>query len=152
VWILQKHKSRYFTFQFSKQKLKLKSIYIFGESCSSCYTEHSKIEFAILDFLRFLIDFTSCWTKPQNREQSLCMKDPRTFKSFTKIPLVPPFGPDGDGKLAGGEVEHGHANKLRESSIGLTRERLVEKDRPGKSPASGGCGAVAARPRELTRR
>jgi hypothetical protein len=50
VWILQKHRSRYFTFQFFKQKLKLQSIYIFGESCSSCYTEHHKIEFAIVGF------------------------------------------------------------------------------------------------------
>jgi hypothetical protein len=37
----------------------------------------------------------------------------RTFKSFTVIPLAPPFGPDSDGKLAGGEVEHRQANKLR---------------------------------------
>jgi hypothetical protein len=85
-------------------------------------------------------------------EQSLCTKDPRTFESFTFIPLVPPLGPDGDGKLAGGEVEHGQTNKLQGSSIGLTRERLVEEDRTGKSPASGGGGAAAARPRELGRR
>jgi hypothetical protein len=77
------------------------------------------------------------------------MKNPRTFKSFTVIPLAPPLGPDSDGKLAGGEVEHGQANKLRGSSIGLTRERLVEEDRPGKSPASGGGGAAAAQPQEL---
>jgi hypothetical protein len=54
--------------------------------------------------------------------------------------LGSPLGPDGDGKLAGG-VEQGQANKLRGSSIGLTREQLVEEDRPGKS--------AAARPREL---
>jgi hypothetical protein len=38
-------------------------------------------------------------------------------------------------------VEHGKANKLRGSSIGLTCERLVEEDRPGKSSASGGTAA-----------
>jgi hypothetical protein len=69
-----------------------------------------------------------------------------------QYPWFPPFGPDGDGKLAGGEVEHGQENKLWELSIGLTRERWVEEDRPGKSPASGGGRAVAARLRELTRR
>jgi hypothetical protein len=47
---LQKHKSKYFTFLFFKQKLKLKSIYTFGESCSSYYTEHRKIGFAIFGF------------------------------------------------------------------------------------------------------
>jgi hypothetical protein len=46
-----------------------------------------------LIFLRFLINFTSCWTKPQNNEQSLCTEDPRTFKSFTNIPLAPPLVP-----------------------------------------------------------
>jgi hypothetical protein len=51
VWILQKHRSRYFTFQFFKQKLKLKSIYMLRESCISCHTEHNKIEFAIFGFL-----------------------------------------------------------------------------------------------------
>jgi hypothetical protein len=67
----------------------------------------------------------------------------RTFKSFTVIPLAPPFGPDSDGKLSGGEVEHRQANKLRGSSIGLTCERLVEEDWPGKSPTSGSGGAPA---------
>jgi hypothetical protein len=68
-----------------------------------------------------------------------------------KYPWLPPR-PDGDGKLAGGEVGHGQANKRRESAIGLTCERLVEEDRPGKSLVSGGGGAAAARPRELKRR
>jgi hypothetical protein len=40
-------------------------------------------------------------------------------------------------------VEHGQVNKVRGSSIGLTRERLVKKDRPGKSPSSGSGGAAA---------
>jgi hypothetical protein len=42
--------------------------------------------------------------------------------------------------LAGGEVGHGDANKRQGCEIGLTRDRLVEEDRPGRSPASGGGG------------
>jgi hypothetical protein len=49
-------------------------------------------------------------------------------------------------------VGHGQANKRRESAIGLTRERLVEEDRPGMSPVSGAGGAAKARARELKRR
>jgi hypothetical protein len=49
-------------------------------------------------------------------------------------------------------VELGHANKRQGSSIGLTRDRLVAVDWPGESPASGGGGAVAARPRETGQR
>jgi hypothetical protein len=54
--------------------------------------------------------------------------------------------------LAGGEVGHGQANKRQGCEIGLTRDRLVEEDRSGKSPASGGGGAEAAQPRGLGRR
>jgi hypothetical protein len=50
LWILQNHRSRDFTFQFFKQKLKLKSIYMFWESCSFGYTEHNKIGFGIFGF------------------------------------------------------------------------------------------------------
>jgi hypothetical protein len=39
-------------------------------------------------------------------------------------------------------VECGQANKRRGSSIGLTHDRLVAVDRPGRSPASSG-GAPA---------
>jgi hypothetical protein len=53
--------------------------------------------------------------------------------------------------LVVGEVGHGQANKQWGKAIGLTRDRLVEEDRPGKSPASGGSGAEAARPRGLGR-
>jgi hypothetical protein len=45
--------------------------------------------------------------------------------------------------LAGSEVGHGEVNKQQGSAIGLTRDRLVEEDRPGRSPASGGGGAAA---------
>jgi hypothetical protein len=51
--------------------------------------------------------------------------------------------------LAGGEVEHGEANKRQRNAIGLTRDRLVEEDRPGRSSVSDGGGAEAARSRRL---
>jgi hypothetical protein len=69
-----------------------------------------------------------------------------------KYPWSLPIGPDGGDRLAGGEVELGHANKRQGSSIGLTRDQLVVVDRPGESPASGGGGAAAAHPRETGRR
>jgi hypothetical protein len=53
--------------------------------------------------------------------------------------------------LAGGEVGHEEVNKRQGCEIGLTRDRLVEEGRMGKSPASGG-GAEAVQPRELRRR
>jgi hypothetical protein len=62
-----------------------------------------------------------------------------------------PTVPDGGGALADGEVRHGVANKRQGSAIGLTRDRLVVKVRPGRWPASGGGGAEAARPRRLGR-
>jgi hypothetical protein len=40
----------------------------------------------------------------------------------------------------------------RGTAIGLTRDRLVAVDRPGRSPASGGGGAEEVRPRELGQR
>jgi hypothetical protein len=51
--------------------------------------------------------------------------------------------------LAGGEAGHGDANKRQGCEVGLTRDRLVAVVRPGRSSASGGGGAEAARPREL---
>jgi hypothetical protein len=51
VWILQKHRYRYFKFHFFKQKPKLKSIYMLWGSCSSGHTEHNKIGFAIFGVL-----------------------------------------------------------------------------------------------------
>jgi hypothetical protein len=53
----------------------------------------------------------------------------------------PPLGPDGGDELAGGEVRLGHANKQGGLSIGLTSYRLVEVDRPVRTPASGGAPA-----------
>jgi hypothetical protein len=80
------------------------------------------------------------------------MRTLELLKSSHKCPWSLPLGPDGGDKLAGGVVERGHANKRQGSSIGLTRDRLVAMDRSGESPASGGGGAAAARPRETGRR
>jgi hypothetical protein len=44
------------------------------------------------------------------------------------------------------------ANKRHGVAIGLTLDRLVVEVRLGRSPASGGGGAEAARPRKLGRR
>jgi hypothetical protein len=50
-----------------------------------------------------------------------------------------------------GEVGHEQAIKRQGCEIGLTSDRSVAVVRPGRSPASGGGGAEAARPRELGR-
>jgi hypothetical protein len=49
-------------------------------------------------------------------------------------------------------VGHGEVNKRQGNEVGLTRDRLVAVVRPGRSPASGGGGAKAARPRKLEQR
>jgi hypothetical protein len=72
-----------------------------------------------------------------------------TFESSHLYPRPSPPYPDGGGTLAGGEVRLGEADKRARSAIGLTRDRLAAEDRPEMSPASGGGGAVAARPRKL---
>jgi hypothetical protein len=72
-----------------------------------------------------------------------------TFESLHLCPRPSPPYPDGGGALAGGEVRLGEANKRARSAIGLTRDRLAAEARPEMSPASGGGGALAARPRKL---
>jgi hypothetical protein len=57
--------------------------------------------------------------------------------------------PDGGGKVAAGDVGPTQANKWHGSEIDVTLSRLVAVDRPEMSPASGGGGAMAARPRKL---
>jgi hypothetical protein len=44
-----------------------------------------------LHFLRIDIEFTSHWSKPQNWEESFSTRPPKTFKTFTNRPLVPPL-------------------------------------------------------------
>jgi hypothetical protein len=46
-------------------------------------------------------------------------------------------------------VRLGEANKRARGVIGLTSDRLAAEVRPEMSPASGGGGAVTARPRKL---
>jgi hypothetical protein len=72
-----------------------------------------------------------------------------TFESSQMCPRLPPPYPEGGGALAGGEVRLGEANKRAMSAIGLTRDGLAAEAWPEMSPASGGGGAVAARPRKL---
>jgi hypothetical protein len=64
-----------------------------------------------------------------------------------KIPLTQ--GPDGGGEVAAGDVGPVQANKWHKSEIDVTLSRLVAVDRPEMSPASGGGGAMAARPRKF---
>jgi hypothetical protein len=71
-----------------------------------------------------------------------------TFEGSQLCPRPSPPYPDGGGTLAGGEVRLGEANKRASGAIGLTRDRSAEA-RPEMSPASGGGGAVAARPWKL---
>jgi hypothetical protein len=49
-----------------------------------------KLSLLFLDFSTILLDFTRCWTKSQNMEQSIYTADPRAFKLLTHMPSVPP--------------------------------------------------------------
>jgi hypothetical protein len=150
---VQKHQSKYFTFLFFKQKLKLKSIYIFLQSCSSCHTEHRKIVFAIFGFFYdFLSILQGAGLIHKTRKNLFAQGTPKLLKSSQIYPLFFPLGPDGGNRLAGGEVGLGHANILGGSSIRLTCDRLVAVDRPVKPPASSGGGAAVVRPRGARRR
>jgi hypothetical protein len=149
---LQKHQSKYFTFLFFKQKLKLKSIHIFGQSCSPCYTKHSKIGFAIFGFFYdFYSNLQGAGLIHKTKKNLFAQGTLKLLKSSQFYPRFTPLGPDSGDRLAGGEVGLGHANMLGGSSIRLTCDRLVAVDRLVRSPASGGGGTAAARPREAPR-
>jgi hypothetical protein len=88
---------------------------------------------------------------------------PWNFETFTTLPFsftARPPSPktphiqdlDGGGEAAAGDVGSAQANKWHGVAIGLTLDRLVVEVRPGRSPASDGGGAEAARPRKLGRR
>jgi hypothetical protein len=64
-----------------------------GESCSSCYTENSKIEFAIFGFFYNLNRFYKFQPYHTRRIESLCNRVPGNFKLFTTIHSVPPMDP-----------------------------------------------------------
>jgi hypothetical protein len=87
VWILQNHRSRYFTFQFFKKKLKLKSIYMFWESGSSSYTEHNKIMFAIFGFFCDFMRFFKVAAKTHKRDEIHFVN--RLLESFEGSQLYP---------------------------------------------------------------
>jgi hypothetical protein len=72
-----------------------------------------------------------------------------TFECSQMCPRPSPPYLDGDGALADGEMRLREANKRARGAIGLTSDRLAAEARPEVSPASGGDGAVAARPRKL---
>jgi hypothetical protein len=87
AWILQKHRSRYFTFQFFKKKLKLKSINMLCKSCSSSHTEHNKIGFAIFGFFyKLILNLQS--TGPQSKTgKNLLLPNPlESFELSQKGP------------------------------------------------------------------
>jgi hypothetical protein len=105
-----------------------------------------------VDFYTIFNQFYKVLDNSQGEEESFSLRTLKLLKSSQKYPWSLPLGPDGGDKLAGGEVELGHANKRQGSSIGLTCDRLVAEDWPGEAPASGGGGAAAARPRETGRR
>jgi hypothetical protein len=72
-----------------------------------------------------------------------------TFECSQMCPRPSPPYPDGGGVLAGGEVRFGEASMQARGAAGLTSDRLTVEARPEVSPASGGDGAAAARPRNL---
>jgi hypothetical protein len=122
VWILQKHRSRYFAFLFFKQKLLLKSIYILGESCSSCYAENNKIELAIFGFFNNFILNLQVPAEIHKGGRIISRRNPWNFLSLTRLPSTlaarpsnPKNSPQGypqwRRRLSGGEVGPGLANK-----------------------------------------
>jgi hypothetical protein len=130
------------------------------ETCRSSYTEYNKIEFAIFGFLYDFILNLQVAANSHKKGRIYMHSGPSNFQAFTTIPLTltvrPPstemlhtHGPDGGGEVAAGDVGPAQANKWHGVEIGLTLSRLVAVDQPEMSPASGGGGAMAARPRKL---
>jgi hypothetical protein len=149
VWILQKHKSKHFTFLFFKQNYN-SNVYTHLEKVVVLVTvSTAKLGLLFLDFSTIL---QGAGLIHKTGNNLFALRTLELLKSSHKSPWFLPLGPDGGGKLAGGEVEHGQENKRWGSSIRLTRDRWVAVDRPEECPASGGGGAAAARPRELGRR
>jgi hypothetical protein len=125
-------------------------VYTYMEKVVVIVTQSTtKLSLPFLDFSTILYRFYKFQPTHRGWVESLCTQAPRIFKSSQMCPRFPTLCPDGGGVLTGGEVRLGEANKRAGSAIGLTLDRLVVKVRPGRSPASGSGGAVAARPREL---
>jgi hypothetical protein len=147
---LQKHRSRVFTFQFFKKKLKPKSIYILWESCSTSYKKYNKIGFGIF---RVFYDFIS---NLQNTAKTLKgVKNPfarrplLTFESSQMCPRTSPPYHDGGGALAGGEVRIGEANKRARVAIRLTSDRLAVAVQAERGPAMTGGETAMVWPPQL---
>jgi hypothetical protein len=105
-----------------------------------------------LDFSTIFNRFYKVLDSFTKQGRIFCARTLKLLKSLQIYPRFIPLGPDGGVRLAGGEVGLGHANMLGESSIRLTCDRLVAVDRLVRTPASGGGGTAAARPREARRR
>jgi hypothetical protein len=139
-------------FNFSSKNYSSK-VYTYLEKVVVLVTQSTtKLSLPFLDFSTILYQFYKFQPTHKGWVESLCTQAPGSFKSSQVCPRFPTLCPDGGGALAGGEVRLGEANKRAGSVIGLTLDRLVVKVRPGRSPASGGNGAEAARPRRLERR
>jgi hypothetical protein len=61
--------------------------YMPWESCSSSYTEHKKVEFAIFGFFYDFIRFFKVVGKTHKRGRYILLEDPWNFLNFTNLPL-----------------------------------------------------------------
>jgi hypothetical protein len=142
---LQKHRSRNFKFLFFKQKLQLKSIYIFGESCSSCYTEHNKIGFAIFGFFWDLLWILQGSAKIQKGVRNFLQTDPWKELQHRNVVLGPGGGAAGRipvrlaAGIAGEEVRRG---------LGAPRSPMVAGVGVGRRRRGVHDGARELRPRQ----
>jgi hypothetical protein len=129
------------------------------EKLYSSHTENSKIGFAIIGFFCDFIRFSKLQVKHTKGEYTFCWKPLELFEphkttlafSTQNPPRLKPMhrDPSGAGELAAGEgaLELGNTRHL--AVIRRTRARLGVVAGPVMSPASGGGGAVEARPRRL---
>jgi hypothetical protein len=122
------------------QNVELKGIYIHCRICSSSYTEHNKIGFAIFGFLYDFILNLQGTVKTLEEWRHFMHPAPDGFKSSQMCPRPSPPYPDGGGRACrrwGGPED---ANKRAVSSIGLTRGRLATETQPGNDPVIAGGG------------
>jgi hypothetical protein len=150
---LQKHRSSYFTFQFFKQKQKLKSIYMLWGSCSFSQTEYNKVGFAIFGFFCELIWNLQVTGSNNKIGKNLLALSPWDFWTFTSMPSHLTRRPLGKtplhnstlprrSKLAGGEVGPGDANTQGGRSIRFTRDWFAAAAWAERGPAMTGGEAV----------
>jgi hypothetical protein len=152
VWILQKHRSRHFTFQIFKQKLKLKSIYMLWESCSSSHTEDNKISFAFFGFFCDFIYSLQVTAKAHQRGKNLLALRSLELFNFTTLPstlAARPSNPKNShrGNLGGGEA------RWRWGVAGLDQQATPDCDLPYHWPTDRGglAGGVVSEQRRQSR-